>query len=216
MIEAVVTCVNYADYLVHTLPHLAKQVDRVVVVTSLSDSETVAVCKSVQKAILVQTDAFFESGAVFAKGRAINQGMNYLSLSDWVLFTDADMLFHSFTTTHPRIRRCLYTMRRKSIIGADALARHLNGEEVAGGEIPMIWHKDSVVPSGYCQLYHFPTCPRYYPATSHAADKDDMAFSKTWPAEHRKLIRGLYAYHLEMPDATKAANWRGRKTARFE
>lgn len=216
MIEAVVTCVNYADYLACTLPHLASWVDRVVVVTSLSDWETVKVIDSVPKTIKVQTDAFFTDGTPFAKGRAINQGMVFLDLRGWLLITDADMLFTKPIDVNTLDTTCLHTVERRAVIGRQAYEQVLKGEDVSSHTIPMVYHNKTVIPSGYCQLWHYPTKPQAYPEASATAAKDDMLLSRSWHRSKRRIIPTYRAFHLEMPANKKAANWWGRKTTRFE
>ena len=90
-IEAVITCVDYGDFLAETLPHNRVLFDRAVVVTAPEDKATRRVCEywNVQ---CIPTDAFETRWGKFRKGCGINVGLAALAKDGWVLHMDADIL----------------------------------------------------------------------------------------------------------------------------
>ena len=95
-LEAVVICVDYADYLAETLPFLLPHVDDVVVVTSPDDGRTHRICKQYGVRFL-PTRCFYREGEPFNKARGINYGLANLKLDGWVLHVDADTVLPSRT-----------------------------------------------------------------------------------------------------------------------
>ncbi len=90
VVSGLVVCVDYADYLAQTLPGWARDLDRLLVVTTASDLETLATCARVGVRTHV-TDAFYRFGAAFNKGGALDEGLAALDASEWVLLFDADI-----------------------------------------------------------------------------------------------------------------------------
>ncbi len=115
-IEALVICVDYADYLAETLPCLLKQVERVVVVTSLDDERTAEVVARHDRVELVRTDAFYRNGDIFNKGAAINEGLQRLALNSWTLLMDADTAILDAIQL-PADRQAIYGARRLRVCG---------------------------------------------------------------------------------------------------
>src|SRR5262245_13276788 len=95
-IEAVVTCVDYSDFLAETLPHNRTLFDRLVVVTAPEDKPTQRVCEywNVQ---CVRTDVFETRWGKFAKGAGINAGLRELRRDGWLVHMDADILLPPLT-----------------------------------------------------------------------------------------------------------------------
>ncbi|MBO0951208.1 hypothetical protein [Fibrella forsythiae] len=89
-IEAVTVCVNYADFLVQILPHIRGLFDRLVVVTTPADRYTQQVCEY-YRVECIQTDAFYDDGAVFNKAKGINAGLARLEMDGWVVHLDSDI-----------------------------------------------------------------------------------------------------------------------------
>lgn len=90
IIEAVTVCVNYA----HTLKYAISNkhlVDRWVIVTKRDDLDTIKLCKNNDVEVIF-TDRLHEDGAEFAKGKAINDGFDSLTKSDWLIHLDADTI----------------------------------------------------------------------------------------------------------------------------
>ena len=89
-IEAVTVCVDYADFLLHTIGTMRPAVDDLVVVTSPDDQRTRRLCAD-QRVRTVVTTAMYDHGRKFSLGAAINAGLRDLRLDDWVLVIDADI-----------------------------------------------------------------------------------------------------------------------------
>ena len=97
-IEAVVTCVDYADFLAETLPHNRNLFDKVVVVTSPEDKPTQRICEYWHVDCL-STDSFRSRWGEFNKGAAINDGLARLAKTDWLVHMDADIVLPPLTRT---------------------------------------------------------------------------------------------------------------------
>lgn len=213
-IEAVVVCVDYADYLAETLPHLASRVDRVVVVTSEADEKTPAVVESHPNVRCVATNVFFWNEADFNKGAGINAGLAHLERTGWVLHIDADIaLLDSIPVDLDR--HALWTTPRRRVVGDTELQRLLDGERSGFADMTNVYLRGDLIPSGYFQLWHWPTCQCWYPENSKDASRSDMGFAAKWKPCIRRFIPDLTVYHLETPDQNYKANWRGRRTMPF-
>ena len=112
MIRALVISVDYSDILNLTLPYNKSFVDETLVVTSPGDTSTVEVAKR-HGATTHITDAFYRRRAYFNKAAAIEEGLDVLGRSGWILLLDADILIpegrHRFEPTTGRV----YTARRR-------------------------------------------------------------------------------------------------------
>ena len=95
-LEAVSVCVNYGDFLAQTLPHIHHLFDKLVIVTTPADRYTQQVCEYF-RVECVQTNAFYDDGAIFNKARGINAGLAKLSLDGWVLHLDSDIYLPPWT-----------------------------------------------------------------------------------------------------------------------
>ena len=71
-LEAVIVCVNYSDFLAHTIQSTKNQFDQLVVVTDYEDLETKKLCEY-YNVKCVQTNVFYENGDKFNKGKGINE-----------------------------------------------------------------------------------------------------------------------------------------------
>jgi hypothetical protein len=91
-IDGVVVSVDCGDQLAKTLPANAKHFDRLVVVTATHDTRSQRVARDCGTDLVV-TDACYDGGDAFNKGRMLNAGLSTLDprLSDWLLFHDADV-----------------------------------------------------------------------------------------------------------------------------
>ena len=232
-LEAVIVCVNYSDFLAHTLPSTRNQFDKLVVVTDLKDKRTKALCEY-YNVECVQTDAFYEGGDVFNKGKGINKGLENLSLDGWVIHLDADIYLP------PQTRSILESLplRGKKIYGADRLMCpsfeewqkfvncptpiqdswifiHLTkfpvGVRIAEYKTPLGGYE----PIGYFQLWNPKSSGVFrYPDKHGFADRTDVLHCKKWSRERRELLPEIVVIHLESQPGL-GLNWKGRITPTF-
>lgn len=232
MIEAVTTCVNYADFLAATLPTNRYAFDRMVVVTAPEDTATQRVCEynNVQ---VVLTDSFNNRWGEFCKGCGINDGLEELSLNDWVIHLDADIALPPLT------KQLIETadLDKTMLYGAD---RHLLSETAWNQHqaMPRLQQEDNVyvhvdqyplgtriatsdyggyLPIGFFQLWNPKTSGiTDYPENHTSAGRADMVFASQWARAKRALLPELVVYHLESePGAMQGINWAGRRTKPF-
>jgi hypothetical protein len=230
-LEAVTVCVDYADFLAHTLPANKHLFDRLVVVTDTRDVATRRLC-AYHHVECVQTDAFYLNDAAFNKGRGINAGLAALDLDGWLLHIDADIVLP------PRARDIIerIDLDQSHIYGIDRLMCRSFDAWLGFLAAPEIQHEDEVfvqanafdlgvrvaktdadgyVPIGFFQLWHGSTGRLRYPDGHGAAARADMLFAQQWPRASRTLIPEIVGIHLESETAPGGANWRGRRTKTF-
>lgn len=232
-LEGLVTCTMYADFLAATLPFNRHLFNHLVVVTSPDDQDTARICEYWNVDCL-PTTAFNTHYGQFNKAAAINQGLERLSLDDWVLHFDADILFP------PLMRNlleqlaldpvCLYGCDRHVIPNEKALIQHLF-EPKLQQENDVYVHLDGFplspriamskhggyVPIGFFQLWNpngsgirrYPVLPKTNGA------RTDTEFAIQWPRSERVFLPEFAVYHLESEPAPQGANWDGRTTRPF-
>ena len=81
-IEAVTVCIDYSHYLSKVISNKDK-IDRWVIVTHESDKDTIQLCVDNDIEYVCSKKIF--KNAKFAKGRAINEGLEILHKKDWIL-----------------------------------------------------------------------------------------------------------------------------------
>jgi len=230
-IEAVITCVNHADFLAHTLPENLQHLDHVVVVTSPTDKATKDIC-NYYGVVCVDTDVFTEHGDKFNKGRGINVALNHCRHDEWLLQMDADVILpHRFRWTLGAAKPSA-----ENLYGADRL--NVNGWEkwkkVKDSLVPQfqngchVWahpeldfgarllHGDyGYTPIGYFQLWHR-SQKRFYPGSGASSEHSDVMFAIQWPRANRILLPQMFVYHLDsLEKPEQGVNWHGRKTPAF-
>jgi hypothetical protein len=231
-LEAVIVCVDYADFLRETLPHNLQHFDRVVVVTRPGDGETLGVCRRLGVDCRA-TDVMYAHGETFNKGRAVDYGLGYLSRRDWVVHLDADLYLPP--TTRERIveampdEQCIYGIDRVNCVGyqrwrafiGDSMGRHQWHEHciLAPPPFPLasrivLREHGGYVPIGFFQLWHG-RHGRRYPLNQGDAEHTDVLHALQWPTRNRRLLGGVIGVHLESEDSAMGVNWRGRQTSRF-
>lgn len=232
VLQAVVVCVRYSDFLAHTLPANLPHFDRLVVVTDHDDAKTADLCRSLSVPC-VKTDEFYVGGDRFNKGRAINLGLAHLMPGSWIVQLDADIAlppaFRKMLRHHPLQKDCLYGADRINVFGKaawDGLKQHIhkqynyhymvtpyNDEGTKFGS-RFVHDEWGFCPIGYFQLWHHATGFRY-PINQGSAEHTDVTFAMQFPRLKRHLIPELFVYHLDSDGAKMGQNWGGRKTAEF-
>lgn len=208
MLTALTTSVNYADYLIETLPFTNAVVDRVIVITSPDDADTAEAASKVGAEVFM-TEAFFRNGAVFAKGSAINAALQHYKselVMGWILHLDADIILPERPDLGRFNGNTLYGAQRKPIIGKDGLDFYKRS-----GQARMAARGRTITrPIGFYQLWHGSNW-HDYPVFSDNASWDDMEFIKLF--EQYKLVGTVY--HLQTSDLRRRGNWNGRTTQIF-
>lgn len=228
-LEAVITCVNYGDFLAHTLPLNKPHFDRLVVVTTHMDKLTQRVCEF-HHVECILTDKFQAHVGNFCKGAGINTGLDRLDRDGWLVQMDADIAL-------PPLTRYLLEkaeLQSDCIYGADRFMVPSFAEWMAFIGNPRLLHENKSwvhlsafplgvrvaieeygwAPIGYFQLWHG-SQQKLYPSGHTDAAREDLQFPLKWPRHKRHLLPDLAVYHLESEAAPMGANWAGRKTAPF-
>ncbi len=136
MIECVIVCVGYGDFLRESLRENLPHLDHVVVITSPDDEETHAVCRQ-QNVHYVQSSEYLrngdstygpsESASTFNKGRLIRRGFDQISARGWILHLDADIIlprkFRKLVDLAHLDERCIYGADRQDLTGWDEWQR---------------------------------------------------------------------------------------------
>lgn len=231
-IEAVVTCVNYADFLAETLPHNRTLFDKLIVVTAPEDKLTQRICEYWHVECLL-TDAFRTRWGEFRKGAAINEGLAKLAKHDWLVHLDADILLPPLTRLLLEAanldKRFIYGIDRHIVAGYAPWRKFIalpglqqeNGIFVHTSHFPIGVRvtpqaHGGWLPIGFFQMWHASSGRLRYPEDHKDAGRTDMQFAAQWPRQQRALIPEIIGYHLEsQPGAAMGANWSGRTTPRF-
>lgn len=233
-IECVIVCVNYADFLAHTLPHNKQYFDKLVVVTDTKDLKTKRLC-DFYDIHCVQTDVFYSDGDKFNKAKGINAGLEFLVKDGWVVHLDSDIWLPSLT------RQILTNakLHTNSIYGIDRMMCPSYDEWIEFIENPRLTHtawvyvyptlfklgvriakyKDhGYIPIGFFQMWNPKGSRVYrYPQKHDGAGRTDMLMAEQFPRERRGFIPELVSIHLESQESSEmGTNWNGRKTKLFQ
>jgi hypothetical protein len=234
-LEGVIVCVDYADFLAHTLPHNKVQFDNLIVITNLQDIRTKELCEF-HNVRCVQTDVFYDNGNSFNKGKAINYGLSLLENKRWVMHLDADIYL-------PPLTRSILEklpLSPKKIYGADRLMCpsyeswmdfmgrpkpiqegwiyiHLNAFPMGVRVAEYNNVNAGYEPIGYFQLWHPKGSGAFgYPTEHDFCDRTDVLHCKRFPRKHRELLPEIVVVHLESEGiVSMGKNWQGRKTKLF-
>jgi hypothetical protein len=232
LLEGIITCVNYGDFLAATLPLNRHVFDHLVVVTTPDDRATQRLCQHYDVHCLL-TDAFHAGGEPFNKGLGINAGLTQLGRTGWIVHMDADIVLP------PKAREVLLgvPLDPLMIYGIDRVNCQSYREWLRYLQLPTPQHEQDVfvhpgpfrlgtriaksefqgyIPIGYFQLWCAGAYPeRRYPEHHSDAARSDMLFAVQWPRLRRQLLPELFAIHLETEAAAMGANWKGRTTPAF-
>jgi hypothetical protein len=223
-------CVNYADFLVWSLPSAKHLFDRLIVVTSTADFQTKKVCDH-NYVECVQTDIMFGQDKSFNKGAAINLGLDLLDFPEWCIHFDSDIVFPTrtkeFLLSKNWNKDVLYGTDRLMIKNwsnwinfyTNPFPQYVPGSIWPGFEVGYrVIMNGGYVPVGFFQMAHKKS--KYlgapiYPTEFTSAAESDLEFALRYPPENRQLIPDFFVYHLESEQKNLGINWNGRKTKRF-
>lgn len=150
-IHGLTVCVNYADYLLITMPQWLRGLASLTIVTTVSDTETHRVAALYDKhplrvpLTIYRTDAFTRDGAVFNKGLAMEEGRMLMPWEDWILFFDSDV------TPEPTWRDQLPELQMGYLYGCK---RHACRDQRQLGDRTLPYEDDDRPGYGYFQLFH--------------------------------------------------------------
>lgn len=231
-IECVITSVNYSDYLAETLPQNRQIFDRVTVVTSNDDAETLELCRRLS--VPCYATGKFSDGT-FNKARGLEHGLNYLRYHDWVAVMDADTVLQPIARhwlmKKKLDRSCIYGIDRLNCVGWNRwqqykreghLGHDYNCRCPFPHDLPILDRialedEGGWLPLGFFQMWHT-SSGRHYPiadGTQATAERTDVAHAAQWDEINRRLIGEFVALHLQAEAAPLGANWKGRTTPRF-
>lgn len=235
-LKGVIVCVNYSDFLAHTLPHNKNQFNNLVVVTDTEDHKTKELCDYYHVRCL-QTNIFYDNNNEFNKGAAINYGLQNLELKDWVIHLDADIFLPPLTRTIlenlPLQGEKIYGIDRLMCSGYTQWMEYLNSPKKIqegwiyihlnafpiGVRVAEYMNKNGgYEPIGYFQLWNpkgSGVCD--YPTEHDFCDRTDVLHCKKFKRENRELLPELVCIHLDSEELVEMGkNWKGRKTKLFE
>jgi hypothetical protein len=228
LIEAVVPCVNYDDFLRITLPNNRVVLPAITILTAPWDRRTADLAAEYDLKLIV-TDAWHRGGP-FNKGRALNEWLETIVSpkhnATWALVLDADVLLpkgHGIEV-EDLDPAGLYSARRRMCEDYESFlkfAMGLRSLETFPLQIPLVkngrvWgHRPTSNPAGlqgYMQLW----CPLHgrgmkrFPETG-TAGKYDVEFGLSFPQSGRSFLRNYEVLHL----GRSRINWAGRISTRW-
>ncbi len=132
-VRAITVCVEYADLLALTAPWNQFFYDELTVVTSRDDDATANLCERLSQMLPIRchrTDVFYARKAKFNKYAALEEGLDVMGRSGWILVIDADIAI--MKTDHPFSPRIgnLYTPIRHVLENIVGLKRSRAGQVV--------------------------------------------------------------------------------------
>jgi hypothetical protein len=240
-LEVLTISVHYSDFLLESVYRNRSLFDRWLIITTPSDIKTRDFCWQHNLECLISND-FYSNGTSFDKARGIDRGLSQLSMRDWVLHLDADIVlpphFRQTLSKIPLDTQCIYGIDRinvkgferyNNLMGANFLEKFSRsfGFNVCfpgSYDIGARWADTEFgwAPCGFFQLFHHDGVIRNgnrfrrYPSSGHNdAARTDMQFAMQWDRNKRVLIPEIVALHLESDDSKTGANWNGRKTGEF-
>lgn len=231
IIQAVVVCVNFGDFLEETLVNNLGLFDHIVVVTDTKDNRTYNLCNKLSTTC-IRTDDFYIGGDNFNKGRGINVGLAHLIPGGWRLHIDSDIAlppnFRQMIRRHPLSKDTIYGADRINITGyanwqkvQANLHRQYNYNYMVSpiglGSLGsrLVHNEWGYCPIGYFQLWHSSVGLRY-PINQGSAEHTDVTFAQQFARAQRVLIPELFCYHLESPGTVGKADWNGRASPDFK
>lgn len=233
-LEGIIICVNYADFLAHTLPHNRSHFNNLIVVTDTKDTKTKDVC-DYYHVRCIQTDVFYDDGDNFNKGKAINEGLKHLSKQGWVLHLDADIYMPPLTRyildnlsldtnkiygvdrlMCPSYKEWIRYLDNPTPIQESYVYVHLNAFPI-GVRICEYNNKNAgYEPIGFFQLWN-PLGSNVidYPTQHDYCDRTDVIHVKKFDRNQRELLPEIVVIHLDSDKNAMGTNWQGRKTPPF-
>ena len=131
-IDIIMVSVNYNDISPITLKSIPKEF-KMTVVTTKEDTECQSICDELGIDFII-SERIYEDGALFNKGKAINDGIKSLKDPEWILLLDADIYlkddFLEVITKSNLNRIDLFICRRLIVDNYNTFLKWKNGENV--------------------------------------------------------------------------------------
>lgn len=204
-IDVIIVSVDYNDFLSITLESTSKLFN-VTVVTSSNDEECQELCKRYNVNCVI-TERMYENGAMFNKGKAINEGIKSLKNPEWILLLDADIYVKSdfldiLKRTDMR-SQSLLVCKRLLIEDYDSFVRWKSGEDVG--------RMERAKGFGYFQMFNINKfrSDTIFPENSNDASFSDLEFRDKFNKNEIEI--NTHVIHL----GRTCQNWEGRKTDKF-
>lgn len=215
-INAIVTCVEYDDFLEITLEKNRRHFDRVVVVTTWTDTRTHEVATR-HGCECFNTGAFHIREEPFNKGLAMEAGFEVLGRVGWICVWDADVIMPAGVSVDGLEKDCLYTPVRRLL--EDPTQHRQYADEASWADLPSPTQSHEF--SGYFQLFHAPAVPPpWYSTDSGTAQKCDSDFAAKFPTDKRKRppweVLHLGPEGVPELGTRIGQNWAGRVTPRID
>ena len=169
-LDVVIVSVNYNDFLLISLENNSKIFDNITVVTSSSDFMCQKICEKFGVKCLI-TDIMYEDGAVFNKGKAINEGIKSISDPDYILLLDADTIVLKKINIDSLDDEYFYSTERYMITNYYSYKAYLDG--LLDIDTQSIIQADKGY--GFFQLFNYVQDIKY-PEFSNDASTDDLIF----------------------------------------
>ncbi len=207
-IDIVIVSVDYNDFLSISLENNLKLVENITVVTSEKDKICQELCKKFGVNCII-TERMYEDGAVFNKGKAINEGIKSLTDPDWILLLDADIClpddFNKVWLEFPKNPESLITCERYFCKDYDSYkVWKSDNKDYKGKKERSKW-------LGYFQLFNssiISDINKVYPEEFEDAAWSDITFRNKFS---KKVEINTTVAHL----GDAYTNWKGRKTDKF-
>ena len=237
-LEGIIVCVNYSDFLAHTLPYNKTHFDNLIVITDTKDKKTKELC-DYYHVRCIQTDIFYENGDSFNKGAAINYGLSQLEKKDWVIHLDADIylppLTRNILENIPLEPHKIYNADRLMCPSYEKWMEFINDPQKIqegwvyvhlttfpiGVRLAEYNNKNAgYEPIGYFQLWNPKGSNVFdYPTQHDYCDRTDVLHCKKFVRKDRELLPEIVVIHLEsegLSVGSMGKNWKGRKTKLFQ
>ena len=205
-LDIIIVSVDYNDFLSITLKNTTK-FSNVTVVTSPIDVKCQELCQEFGANCII-TEKMYENGAIFNKGKAINEGIKSLTNPEWILLLDADIYLKSdfleVLEKTDMYQQNLVICKRLIIEDYDSFIRWKSGEEVGTIERSKGF--------GYFQMFNISKFKKNYiifPENSDDASWSDISFRDRFNKNETEL--DTIVLHL----GKICQNWKGRITERF-
>lgn len=204
-IDVVIVSVDYNDFLSITLDSMSRLFN-ITVVTSTSDIVCQQLCKKFNVNCVI-TGKMYENGAIFNKGKAINEGLKSIKNPDWILLLDADIYlkpdFLDVVKNSNLNINSLVMCKRLIIDNNEDFIKWENGEDV--GQLERS--------KGYGYFQMFNANSQYNRKFFYSEEYSDASESDLEFRDRFKIKSELDTYVVHLGDTGQ--NWSGRITEKF-